>query len=647
MATIPNQPLDLSDWYRFATSPRLRGSNPLNTSITRSVAGTSVPGFAGVFMLERAITRATSTGVEVDVWHGRFKGNSGDATVTWQIVDGSRTAVNAVSGYNALSKTISFSDGEYGWKKITVPLQTWVQTDDDHVVLEITNVTINEASPDPFYSAKNNKCLIRIIDNSVINNSRLWLDKDHPSASDTNPGTQTQPFLTANKLFDEMNTQQKKGYVVAASTPYEELRRVGQSDWSGFSFERTVGGANFSELLTLTGLNSSGQRITTPFDGTAPVFDNNYQQGSQAAHPACAMYIHSGAFLLFEDLELRNCQQGFLVNPSGTNINHIYAERIWSHGHIGGDNRAGFRWDNVSDSVIHNCKINNIYDNRNTNVSNPHNDTYLTSGTYNGQAVYSGHNGVQSFGADRMVVEYCDIEWVGRGIYGKEQRNVNGPLEQSMWVKNNQIRWAGIAAYECANQGARPGAKDVGMMFNTVYKAQYLILIKDGNASGGQADGAFVFNNSTDQVDNLYHFHGITGVRTADNLLANFNSHFTGSKKVINYGVPENPTWSTFVDFAKSNSIPAAANNFWLDQYGGNPTQKTTLAGWQSIYTDNPTPAASYMSENPEQFSDTNDPGFIDTANGDFTRAGNPMDSMFGPSPRGALIDQYTVVGCY
>lgn len=37
MATVPSQPLDLSGWYRFATSPRLRGSNPLNSINAQAV----------------------------------------------------------------------------------------------------------------------------------------------------------------------------------------------------------------------------------------------------------------------------------------------------------------------------------------------------------------------------------------------------------------------------------------------------------------------------------------------------------------------------------------------------------------------------------------------------------------------------------
>ena len=580
----------------------------------------------------------------MSIWVGRFLGNSGEVTVTWGAQDGSRTVLNSVVGYNGLNKNVVFANGEYGWKEVQIPLQTWTQTDADHFLFEVTNVVIDNA--EPFYAATTNQCLIRIVDDSVINTARLFVDKDAAGASDSNAGTQAAPFLTLNKLATEMVTQNKSGYVVAAATPYEELGRVSGSDWSGWSFDRSSGGADFTDMLTVTGLDTAGNRISTAFTG-APIVDNDYQQGNIVVNDAAALYLHAANSMIFEDLELQNCRQGFLFHPQGAGFNRIYAERIESHGHVGGDNRASFRWDNSKDCVIHNCQAYRNYDNRSGNVANPYNDPNLTAGTFNGQAIYSAHNGFQSFGSDNVIVEYTDISWTGRSVYGKEQRDVDGALVQSIWVRNCNISWAGNVAYESANQGARPGAKNIGYMFNGVYKATGHVLMKDGGSSGSQADGGFIFNNSGDEIDFLADIQGYTGIRQADNIAYTANASFAGTPKVINLQTPENGSFSTFLDFSKANTLHPTAQNFFVDENGANEVELNSLATWQAVYSTNPTPATSYMSENPDEESDTTNPNMTDTANGDFSRSGTPTDSYYDGSARGAITNTITVVGNY
>lgn len=635
--------------YQQATEPYANGNYP--SSAAPSGGGgdqswTTAPktGYGGIVTLERAVTRKGSTGGNISIWVGRWLGNSGAITVTWGVQDGSRTAVSSITGYNALSKTVTFADGEYGWKEVVLPLETWAQTDADHLLFEVTNVSINNA--EPFYAATTNRCLVRIVDDSVINTARLFVDKDHVSASDSNAGTQAAPFLTLNKLATEMTTQNKSGYVVAAATAYEELGRVSGSDWSGWSFNRSTGGADFTDMLMVTGLNSAGNRISTAFTG-APVVNNNYQQGNIVVNDAAALYLHAANSMIFEDLELENCQQGFLFHPQGGPFLRIYAERIESHGHVGGDNRASFRWDNSKHCVIHNCRGYRNYDNRSGNVANPYNDANLTAGTFNGQAIYSAHNGVQAFGANNVIVEYSDLSWLGRPVYGKEQRNVDGTLEQSIWVRNNKISWAGNVAYESANQGARPGAKNVGYMFNGVYKATGHVFMKDGGSSGDQADGAFIFNNSGDEIDFLYHASGVTGVRAEDNIAYTANASFAGTPKVIDLMIPENGAFSTFVDSSKANTLHPTAQNFFIDENGLNEVELNSLAAWQTSYTDFPTPATSYMSEDPDEESSTTNPNMAGPANGNYTRSGTPTDSYYGGSQRGAMTNPITVIGTY
>lgn len=646
MTAIANN-ADYTDCVEQADTPKKSGYHYSTTrpaGDSRSFIGTPIAGFGGVITVERGIVRKSSTGGTVSIWVGCHAGNSGQKTITWDMQDGSRAVTDTVSGYAGLSKTLVFADGEHGWKEIQIPLQSWTLTDWEHVVFRITNVTIDNAAP--FYEATTNVVYIRIDDNSVVNTSRLFCDKDHVSASDSNAGTQAAPFATLKKLADEMVTQNKSGYVVAAATAYEELGRVSGSGWSGWSFNRTTGGANYNDFLKVDGLDTSGNRISTAFTG-APLIDNDYQDDPAENNPACGLYIHSGNSLWFSDIEMQNCRQGFLLHPQGSGFSKIIAERIESHGHVGGDNRASFRWDNSIDCLIHNCKGYRNYDNRSGNTANPYNDANLTAGTYNGESIYSAHNGFQAFGADSVVIEYSEFSWCGRGIYGKEQRDVSGSLSQSIWVRNCKFDWCGNVAYESANQGNRPGAKNAGFMFNTAYKTTGLFFAKDGGSIGDQADGAFVFNNSGDEVDYLYHIQGATGVRVVDNSLDNDNSSFGGTPKVINLMTPENGSFSTFVASSKANTLHSTAQNFFVDENGANEVQETTLGGWQTVYTDHATPATSYMSEDPEENSNTTDPGFTDAANGDFSRSGSPTDSYYGNSPRGALFDASTVVGNY
>lgn len=611
----------------------------------RSYVSTPVAGYGGVIMLDRSIAWADA-GDTATVWIGRWLGNSGGITITWDIADGSVATTTAVTGYAGLIKIVTFDDGEYGWKSIDIPLAARALPDRQHIVLRVTSVEISNAAP--FYSAATNQCYVRIDNGTVVNPDRLWCNKDHSSASDSNAGTQSAPFLTLQRLADQMVSQNKSGYVVAASTPYQELRKISGAPHGGMTIYRPTGGENYNDFIYLDGLASNGARISTAFTGT-PIIDNQWITSS-GSWGDCPLFIYNADSIWVCDFEMRNCANGFMTDPGGSGCSKIIAERIDSHHMIGGDNIASFRWDNSDYCVIHNCRAHHNYDNRPTSAQNPYGDSIITAGNYSGQTVYGPHNGIQAFGGNQMIVEYSDIHDVSRPVYGKEQRGPDQPsgysfaLDQSIWVRNSYIHKATSSAYDPHNQGARPGAKNIGFMFNAVLDADHFVYAADGGASGGQATGAYIFNNSGYHVEGPYDIRGMTGVRAGDNILHTPNPLIGNSTpKVIDLLNAENGVDATRVESSKGNTY----YNYPALEFNIGSHQETTLAGFASVYTDHTASVSAYLTENPEASYSTADPNFVSPSTGNFARTGTPTDSFLGPSARGAKVDPQTVVGNY
>lgn len=654
MATVINKNQNLADYVTNVGGPmdgkKLFSAPNGYVSDTRNYSGTPLPGYGGLITLERAIVTKTSTGGQVDIWIGRWMGNSGGVTVTWEALDGSLPISSMVNGYAGLDKTVTFADGEHGWLKVSIPLQSWQLVDWEYFVFRVTNVTIDNAAE--FYNSAANECYICIDDKTVVNQDRLFCDKDHPSASDSNPGTSALPFLTTQKLLDEINTQQKRGYIVAAASVYEELRKKSGSSIGGTTLDRDTG-SGYDSILAIDGLNSAGER-TTNFVGR-PILDNSFQKSEDPNNGTAGFYVHRGGWFWLRDIEVRNCETGVVTNTTADfgGVSHFICERVSSHGIVGEGNIAAFRFDNSESCIMHNCEIYDTFDSRIENIANPFGNAHLTAGQYNGQNVYAGHNGFQAFGAEKTVIEFCYFHDLRRAIYAKEQRDLFG-LDQSVWVRNNHFERIVYAAYDSANQGAaqssgvtRGGAKNIAFMFNTVYRAASFVSMVDGGATSGQADGAFIFNNSGYSIDGLFGVRGVTGVRCADNIIDTPEPDIGNvTPKVVNITPAENLADDTFVDLSTSN-VFANMPSLEFNIYGSPGHQETTLAGWQTVFTDHAAAASLHMAADPEVGSTQYDPLFVDPESGNFARSSQLQDGFLGGSVRGAVVDDSTVIGRY
>lgn len=622
-----------------------QATNPAS-GVTRSYTALSAMlGFGGVIMNERNI-QWQQVGDTVTIWIGRWEGNSGEITVNWELLDGSRTVANSVVNYAGLNRTLVIPNLSYGWHPITFQLQNWTQTDRDHIVFNVTSVTIDNGAP--FYASATNQTYIRIDDQAVINSGRLWLDKDHPSASDSNPGTQSLPFATPQKLLDEMVSQNKSGYIVKAATRYETLTKKSGATWGGATINRLSGGANYNDFLCLDGLDANGNRITTPFVGL-PRLDNNYQDANPGVDYNVALHIWNGSSIWLCDLELANSRMGLMTGQS-TVTQKILCERIYSHGHVHADNIGSFRMDFCHMGVIHNCKGEFNYDNRPTSV---HDDFYgdpaIANGVYNGQTVYGYHNGIQAFNAEQLVVEFSNIGYCSRPCYEKQQGNATNFL-QSWLVRNNFIHHTTQSAHDVHNQGSQPGSRNAITCFNTMYKVKSLHYQKDGGAylAGWPSKGGYVFQNSAMHCDALLWNQGTEDMHVGSNIISGPSPELeTITPQIVNLQRAENGVEPTTIKFMKGNTLHNMSPAEWnIDKDGPSEAQATSLGAWQAAYT-NIAIASLFMDEDPDEFTTTNDPGFNDPTNGDFSRPGAGNDSIYGPSLQGAIVDAYTQVGNY
>lgn len=600
----------------------------------RFLSSTPIAGYGGLIKIERGIYSKNDTGGVFEIYVGRFFGNSGTITIAWECLDGSRTVDQFVDGYDDLQRSLSFQSGEFGWKKITIPIQQWTLTDWDHLVFHITSVSINNG--EPFYKDEFDIAYLQIDDGVTVNPNRKFVDKDHPQASDANPGTRALPYASLQAGIDGALADGRDLYIVPASTPYQELSRQSGSGLAGATINRSSGGAGFNDFFKIDKLPGANN----------PIIDNNHQTatGGQSAAP---LYLRDGDSIWVRNLVGQNCLAGFITNPA-LSLSKLVFQEITSTRHIAGDNLGAIRIDNVSLGLIHNCLLGECYDSRPTSARNPYNDPVLTAGTYNGRAVYAWHAGVHGFRDIACRVEYSELFRCVRASFHKEQDDQ--PVLQSRSVCNNEISDCIGAVSTISNQGSRHGAQHPICVFNTVNRGVAFFTGNDGqSASLSQAEGGFIGHNSGYQMKTLVFNKGIINLRVQDNAISALNEDVGDSTNLVvgqSVGSVNRQTQFSSIKHNIYHSIsPPGA---WvLDRNGANELVENTFAGWQSFYSDHPVPGTQYLSENPDAGSSLANPGFADPGNGNFNRPANTVDGYLGDYPIGAKFDDETKIGPY
>ena len=600
----------------------------------RFLTSTPIPGYGGLVKIERGIYSKNNTGGVFEIYIGRFFGNSGTLTIDWECLEGSRAIDDFVQGYAKLNKSVIFRSGEFGWKKVTIPIKQWTLNDWEHLVFRISNVSINNG--ESFYQDAFDIAYLQIDDGRTINPNRIFINKDHPAASDANPGTQDLPYASLQAGIDSALTAGKNIYIVPANTPYQELSRQRSTGIGGATINRTSGGADFNDFFKIDKLPGEAD----------PVIDNNHQQTS-SGHSAAPLYFREGNSIWVRNLIGQNCLTGFITNPA-RNLSKLVLQEITSTQHVSGDNLGAIRIDNLSLGLIHNCLLGECYDNRPTSAQNLYNDPVLNAGIYNGQTVYAWHAGVHGFRDVACRVEYSEIFKCARPSFHKEQDDELVPQSRSV-CNNYAYEYTGSAS-QISNQGARHGAQNSICMFNGVYQGRAIFSTADGQAASlSQADGGFVGHNSGYSVKALAGIRGVSNVRVQDNAISTVNESIRDSTLLINGQNINTPNRSTSYNSIKHNIYHnISPPGVWiLDRNGPNQHIENSLAGWQRVYSDHPTQVTRYLSENPDIGSNTNNPNFADPENGDFSRPNNALDGYLGDYPIGAKFDEQTIIGRY
>lgn len=650
------------------------------------------------FSLERGLYNVTSANTTVTVY-GLFDGWGSDGTITvnWELQDGSITAGS--SGYTAQSGAWVVTPGQVGFvgQEITinnVDLSQGAQ----HFIFKITSASIL-GGPNLLKNAFD-FAYIQVDDGSP-EAAALVVDKDHVSASDSNPGTVASPFLTIQKGITEAIAQSKRLYIRESATPYTEITRLSASDAGGPTINRT-GGGSFTDMLKIQG-----------YPGERPVIDNNYQLDSNSSS-ACPLYFMDGDYVWVKNITGRNCAAGFTFAPN-TATSHFVLENLESFGHVGGGtlgsiasagNTGGFRLDETTRTLIHNCKIHDTYDKRRTAWrGNPYGDANIsahapwtgetsysvndvrgsngnyyictTAGTsagistdqdglsgtgtgivdntcvwdyqsaaptVGGVIVYDYHAGVHGFRDDQCLIEYSELYNVNRPIFCKEQKNAG---VQARCVRNNDIHDYGNSAVDVANQGARDHAQLPLMYFNKLVEGESKFSCRYGGANGAQAANALCFSNSAYNVSNGFSNDQMQDMGLYNNILSGVNAAFGNEKTLTSeQDAAGYVTTIAYMDYnTYHNRVAADANRFFVDNNGANEIIFGSLTTWQTSYTDQVT-VANTLSQDPDQQTVETDPNYTNPATRDLTRTGGPVDGVHGQE-KGVHYDSSVNVGAY
>lgn len=204
-----------------------------------------------------------------------------------------------------------------------------------------------------------------------------YADVDHPSASDSNPGTEALPWATLYKAASTM---------VAGDTT---LVKDGTY---------TATGGNFpTPAINPTNSGTSGNPIVfKAFPGHAPILDNE----ATGAHPAIGS--HGKDYITIDGFTITGMGNfGIMVfgTSSGDRLDGVIVENntISALFTPSGDNTDAIRIENTSNCIIRN---NRIFD-----VSN---------------AAFNGNDaGVKIYTTDNLIIENNEISDVGTGIHEK------------------------------------------------------------------------------------------------------------------------------------------------------------------------------------------------------------------------------------
>ncbi|WP_336143528.1 MULTISPECIES: right-handed parallel beta-helix repeat-containing protein [unclassified Marinobacter] len=420
-----------------------------------------------------------------------------------------------------------------------------------------------------------------------IDPNALYVDKDHPNASDGNDGRYQQmggtgPLKTIQALVDALKPGMT-GYVRESVEPYFQDHRASGAAFGGVTF--TSGGVEGQPI------------VVAGYPGERPVIDQKLGISTDQSKPLSAFFIFRGDYITIRNFEItRTRSSGIFTNPgaaTGDHIKHLIIDDVHVHHLYGGDNVGGIRIDGCESCVVKNSTIHDIYDTRvSSNELTPE--------------PYGLHAGIHGYGPRNSTIEKSTFFNLKRAVYQKQPNEYGDP---SNVVRQSIFRNVGVAySLEVAGYKA-PAVNSAGFYGNLVIDSGTAVkAVLHETAS--QSKGLKIYNNTLFNTTVLSYIRGITNVEVFNNIVVGSDDYPIYSERT---GAEElgNQTQYSFVDYNLYYGVP----NIALIDRSGDYYYFRDLSSWQTAVTVSD---AEHLATDPGANSLFTDPLFADATQEDF-----------------------------
>ena len=423
-----------------------------------------------------------------------------------------------------------------------------------------------------------------------IDSNTFYVDKDHPSASNTNVGSENMPWETIQHGVNQLSAGQRL-YVKASQTPYFEPYRASGSN---------IGGMTINVSGTVT-----NPIIIEGYPNERPVIDQQRAMSYLRAEdgtpddPNASKVLTGILFFNAHNIVLRNFEisqtsASGVMFASDRHNNNIVVENMHIHHLYGGDNTGGIRLDHADDAVVRNNIIHDIYD-----IRYPNGNPYTSE-------QFQLHAGVHGFQPGNCVIENNLIYNVSRGVYVK---GADTDLKNANTVRRNIFYNISFSAYALEMQGSGSApALNAKFYENIVYNA------KGGvssalQATSGQSNGILIYNNTFYDVNSVATLRGQTGIEFYNNIISD--------STIINFStaVVNEPNITNAITYLDNNLYYNHANKWILNRYASNFMEWTNFQSWQTAFTND---SGIGLINDPDTNSTEANPLFVDVLNNDF-----------------------------
>jgi hypothetical protein len=424
------------------------------------------------------IYQASGAGT-IDLYFERVLGETGSIGVTVQTF--ASTNVTSGTHFTPVTQTVSFSDGQIGWQKVSIQILA-IPTGFGLVGIQITGS-----------ATYHSYCYIWLQGTGYVSGAKFLnsLGTGVNSASNTSgDGSSGNPWRSPKYAAAQMGNSGGVLYVRSAGGDYRD-QSVGPDQTGAFQFgNNCVPG---SPLIV----------IADPANASVPLFDNGSDGSGYSAYSGIAFGAPGPDSIWLVGLHVTN---GNITTQttSTTNADDIVIWRceVDNYKQLG-SNTAGIRFDGMRRGIFQDCFIHNIYS-REPGASNVFDSVPL-----------GVHEGLQSFEAQNCAAVHCKFDVLEFGAFEKDASPVDSnSLDVSHCLF---LRVKGPVSYQVQGAGEAPMRRALvrynvyeGDALNSTQRATSSFVYGEKNEANAQSRYLDVYGNVSRQA------HGFLFIRQID-----------------------------------------------------------------------------------------------------------------------------------